>query len=316
MGGNTYNRKFFKDDELLLLVQSSIDHPLKSIFSDRLFENEKQWRANVARYLDTDSSNRFYFLLATYMQPVHCKFCKKELSIASFNYRSGFINGCPTCVSNHAWSTSKYLEEDQLKKRGENISKTLLKFYQTDVGKMQAAQQGQHNSVALKSFFKTEQGAINKEKSRVNNSKLMKDNILSGKFTPNSNNRNTHWESLYNNKKYRSSWEAIYQNLYPSDEHEKLRIKYQYNGIESIYIVDFINHETKIVTEVKPRELCNDPKFIAKFDALTLWANHNGFTARIVDLEFIKLHKIPSDLSQFDEKTQRKILKIYAKTKN
>src|SRR6056300_218223 len=42
---------------------------------------------------------------------------------------------------------------------------------------------------------------------RQNKSQKMKELILSGKFTPNSNNRNTHWDSFYQDKKYRSSWE-------------------------------------------------------------------------------------------------------------
>ena len=67
------------------MVKNAIDNPLKSIWSDRTFETEKQWRANVARYLDADSSRRFYFYLATHLKSVYCEHCKKELTIDSFN---------------------------------------------------------------------------------------------------------------------------------------------------------------------------------------------------------------------------------------
>ena len=100
------------------------------------------------------------------------------------------------------------------------------------------------------------------------------------------------------------------------DEHEKLRIPYYFNGKRFIYIVDFINYATKIVTEVKPRELCKDTKFIEKYKALQQWALENNFTVRIADLEFITSHPIPANLNKFDQKTQEKIIKIYEKAKN
>ena len=60
-------------------------------------------------------------------------------------------------------------------------------------------------------------------------SKLMKQKILDGTFTPNSNNRNTHWDSYFKGKKFRSSWEAIYYSLHPEALYESLRIPYTYS---------------------------------------------------------------------------------------
>jgi hypothetical protein len=74
----------------------------------------------------------------------------------------------------------------------------------------------------------------------------MKQKILSGEFTPNSNNRNTHWESTFNNNTYRSSWEALYQYFNQDAEYEKLRIEYNINNTAKIYIVDFVDHVNKI----------------------------------------------------------------------
>ena len=99
MGGNTYNRRYLSNEELLPLVKMVIQYPLKSIFLDKVFETEKKWRANVARFLDNDSSNRFYFLLETFYQQRYCKFCKQELTILSFHYtkKGGFNIFCPDC---------------------------------------------------------------------------------------------------------------------------------------------------------------------------------------------------------------------------
>lgn len=75
----------------------------------------------------------------------------------------------------------------------------------------------------------------------------MKTLILEGKFTPNSNNRNTHWDACCNGTTYRSSWEALYAYLNETAEYETLRIPYILNDKEFIYIVDFIDHAEKIV---------------------------------------------------------------------
>ena len=144
----------------------------------------------------------------------------------------------------------------------------------------------------------------------------MKKKILNGQFTPNSNNRNTHWDSSFNGKVYRSSWEALYQYHNQNDLHEKLRIKYTYKGKSHVYIVDFVNYETMIATEVKPKECCNDPKFMAKYKALLKWAKDNNFTARIVDMAFLKALPMPSSFQAFDNNTERKIRKLYATTCN
>jgi very-short-patch-repair endonuclease len=142
-------------------------------------------------------------------------------------------------------------------------------------------------------------------------SEKMKEKILNGKFTPKSNNRNTHWESSYLNKKYRSSWEAWYQSLAPAAEYEKLRIKYKFQNNFHIYIVDFVDHQQKIVAEVKPMELCNSEKFKSKVKALTEWAESNGYTFILVTKEWLKQNTNQINYSNFDESTAEKIRKIY-----
>jgi hypothetical protein len=142
-------------------------------------------------------------------------------------------------------------------------------------------------------------------------SKKMKEKILSGEFTPNSNNRNTHWDSFYKNKKYRSSWEALYQYFDNAAEYEVLRISYSFNDKNYIYIVDFVNHETNTVVEVKPKELVNDKKTQAKILAAQNWCINNKYTFVLADKEFFTSKKFPTDLTEFDVNTQQKIRKLY-----
>jgi len=142
-------------------------------------------------------------------------------------------------------------------------------------------------------------------------SDIMKKKILNGEFTPNSNNRNTHWDSTFDNKPYRSSWEALYQFINQSAEYETLRIKYNLQGITKVYIVDFVDHQNKIVVEVKPRELCVGEKFNSKIIALHEWAKIAGYTVTIADQDWLRLQNIDIDYSRFDDNTARKIKALY-----
>lgn len=142
-------------------------------------------------------------------------------------------------------------------------------------------------------------------------SEQMKEKILNGKFTPKSNNRNTHWESSFLGKKYRSSWEAWYQYLSPTSEFESLRIQYSINNITKIYIVDFIDRINKIVAEVKPIEMTKNEVFKAKWNALIDWANIHGYETKLITATWLKENTIKIDYSLFDVKTSDKIKKIY-----
>jgi len=142
-------------------------------------------------------------------------------------------------------------------------------------------------------------------------SDIMKKKILNGEFTPNSNNRNTHWNSTFDDKPYRSSWEALYQFINQSAEYETLRIEYNLQGITKVYIVDFVDHQNKIVAEVKPRELCVGEKFNSKIMALHEWAKIAGYTVTIADQDWLRLQNIDIDYSRFDDNTARKIKALY-----
>jgi len=142
-------------------------------------------------------------------------------------------------------------------------------------------------------------------------SNLMKKKILFGEFTPNSNNRNTHWDSTFNGEKYRSSWEALYQYINQTADYEKLRIEYTFNGDTKIYIVDFVDHINKQVIEVKPKELCTGKKFQAKLSALSKWATAHNYTITIVDKQWLQSQLVEIDYTKFDDNTAKKIKALY-----
>lgn len=147
------------------------------------------------------------------------------------------------------------------------------------------------------------------DEEKAKKSKHMKQLILDGKFTPNSNNRNTHWNAYCNGTKFRSSWEALYAYLNETAEYETLRIPYILNDKEFVYIVDFIDHAEKIAIEVKPRELCVGEKFESKMQALMKWAATNSYSVVIADQNYLQeqCKNAIIDYSQFDIKTAAKI---------
>ncbi len=153
------------------------------------------------------------------------------------------------------------------------------------------------------------------DQEKSSRSTRMKDAILSGKFTPKSNNRNTHWEASYLGKKFRSSWEAWFQSLFPLAEYETLRVCYKSNNEEKIYIVDFIDHANRIVAEVKPEELTKTETFLCKWKYLVLWARERGYTPVIVTKRWLVDHTHYIDYSSFDTNTSEKIKRIYEASK-
>jgi uncharacterized FlaG/YvyC family protein len=142
-------------------------------------------------------------------------------------------------------------------------------------------------------------------------SDIMKTKILNGSFTPNSNNRNTHWDAVFDGQAYRSSWEALYQYINEFAEYESLRIQYELNSENHVYIVDFVDHHNKQVIEVKPRKLCVGDKFAAKISALTIWAKNNGYTVLLADKEWLQAQVVNIDYNRFDDNTARKIKALY-----
>lgn len=311
MGGNTYKRRSYTDKELYTLVNKVND--FSSLFCEKTHKDEKQWRAEISRHLDSDSCNRFYFILE---DTHYCEHCGIELNIDSYvytGYARGFSKYCPECTEVGVWR--KRLSADALKSRGNSISAAKRQFYSTQYGKEVAKKNGRKISISLKKFHRTEDGAKSREKCSKLNSKIMKEKIMNGSFTPNSNNSNTHWDSEYNGKKYRSSWGALYHCLYPTAIYEDLRLKYTYENKEYIYIVDFIDHERKVACEVKPKEHLLDSKTKCKIVALEKWASKNGYNVELFTQDAILLTEEP-DYTLFDKNTERKLRKLYEQVKN
>lgn len=131
-------------------------------------------------------------------------------------------------------------------------------------------------------------GYVPTQKERQAASAKMKENIKSGKFTPNIRNSQTHWQVKYKGKKFRSSWEAAWFALNTSYEYETVRISYWLNAEEKIYIVDFYDPVTKTLVEIKPTAHTYDEKFKAKKLWAEKWAAENNGKYLVVTQEYLK----------------------------
>jgi hypothetical protein len=175
-----------------------------------------------------------------------CKYCNITF-ITKFRY----ANHCEDCKTNLVWKRGKFPE------RGDLISKAKKEFFQTDLGKITAANVGTINSVKMKRYLKSEEGKRSLRLRAEKLSSLMKAKIASGEFTPKITNTFTHWNAVIDTgierKKFRSSWEACVWFSNQHFQYEKIRIPYIGSDLkEHIYIVDFFDERNKILYELKP----------------------------------------------------------------
>lgn len=133
--------------------------------------------------------------------------------------------------------------------------------------------------------------------------------IREGKFTPNSNNSNTHWDSFCRQKKFRSSWEAAFYSMHQEGdlEYESLRIDYHFEERDRVYIVDFISHKHKVVYEVKPMSYLEEPITLSKLSALKEWCEKNEYIMVIVDELYLKERISLINMRELDDNTIRKL---------
>ena len=276
-------------------------HPYKVVISLRDLTAEITERSDISKWKSRFSENKFttikYFdewILGNVTQNDIHKLCVSE---------SGKRGGAATIVSpigvlnkkgDVPWN--KGLRGDP-RCPGSNMSEeTKLRFSETRKGS------GNPN-------FGKKQSVESKIKQKIS----MRNSMLSGKYTPKSNNRNTHFESSLDGKKYRSSWECLYQYINPNSKYEELRIPYfdEDKNKERVYIVDFIDHDSKTICEVKPKSKCNGTNFDNKMKALNIYANEIGYSVIIANEDWIKSNvgKI-LDYSRFDSKTTEKLKRL------
>jgi hypothetical protein len=127
---------------------------------------------------------------------------------------------------------------------------------------------------------------------RKKQSDNMKKMISDGDFTPCITNSWTRWKSEVGDRKFRSSFDALfflyseYNNL--DYQYELLRIPYEYEDKICNYIVDYISYKDKKVVEIKPNGLSDLPRNKAKENALLEWCTKNKYEYVSVTEDFLR----------------------------
>lgn len=256
-----YDRLNYCEDEIKSLVKKYKNVPkYTDIFDSNItYKSEYAWRNSIIRKMDISSCNLFFYLLENNIP--HCKYCNTKLSIESFSYGGkgfsfkGFKKYCPSCINNQNYKRYKHSQESILKFK---ISK--LKWTNSKSGKLFYEKLGKKNSSSLKKHFQTDRGRNQIKKTSLKQSKILKEKILNGKFTPNITNSWTHWDSIIKlgNKiyKFRSSWEASFFVSNTHCKYESIRIPYiDKNGKSKTYIGDFYDEKNNTLYEIKPRSV-------------------------------------------------------------
>ena len=209
---------------------------------------------------------------------IYCPICgklKKHKKIATLQSTCGDLNCKHIYLSNISKTKDiSYLRDPEIIKR-----------------KTESRKGYKHSIETIQKISESNKKTWNKEKRQLlvnknkengvyeKQSKTMKNKILNGEYTPKTENRFTHKNLLSNitNCKYRSSWELKFHETHPDLLYEKIRIPYIYNSKKHIYIIDFVNPNTKELIEIKPSSLIENEKNKCKFNAAYKWANENNY---------------------------------------
>jgi hypothetical protein len=237
-----------------------------------------------ARYCVSCKTLGIYFM--------ECGHCKVE-----FRTKRKGVKYCNTCSSEHSYLRGKTRSKEIVDK----VTSARLKWVRSESGKDFYKKLGMKNSENLKKYFKTTEGREQIKRVSSVQSKVMKNKILNGEFTPNITNSFTHWvaEVEYNGqiKKFRSSWEACFWLSNPCLEYETIRIPLKSGGC---VITDFLDSDNRIIYEIKPTSFWRKQQ--NKIDAIIEYCLENTYKFIWVNerniLGYIDLEKFVGDINQ------------------
>lgn len=198
-----------------------------------------------------------------------CKICGKETLFRSFSKGYGIY-----CSAEHARSDYTRVSDTNRKIGTEKRNKKMKALLNDPVKGKEYREKISNKSKLY----------MNNPEEKQKRSDYLKKRILDGSWTPNITNTWTHRESSVDGIPFRSSFEALFYvyhhhfNKKLNIKFEKLRIKYDFEDKQRIYIVDFIDDDLKEVFEIKPSTLSWDMKNVAKRNALLKWCSTNKYS--------------------------------------
>lgn len=225
----------------------------------------------------------------------------KNITQIVFDYKNPDVNKtCPVCGKSLSWDYTKGTykkvcssicgNKNRRGKRPEHSVK-MKELYASEKG----TEVKKTLSIKSKAYHSSKKGKEDDRKKSL----LLKERIKTGEWTPNITNSWTHWNIEVDEKRFRSSFEAIvfiyYKNKGIILEYESTRIPYILENSKKIYITDFSDHIRKIIYEIKPKSLLENTKNKAKFDALKKWCLENNYTYEILTEKEVKKMALEND---------------------
>lgn len=232
----------------------------KTIFSESGFINPFNGKkystfANLKRSMSMVMGKKSMHYYSFLINKPMCDVCKCYMNYDEYCKRS---IRCISCSYSKDGKMTKVWTEESRAATNEKISKKAKDRAKTEEGILFYKRLGGHNSKNLKLYFQTPEGKEQIENSAKKQSKTLKEKIKKGEFTPNITNSWTKWDAKIilpngETKKFRSSWEACFWFSNKHLQYEKIRIPYEVDGENKIYIADFFDEENNIVYELKPK---------------------------------------------------------------
>lgn len=255
MGGNTTNRIHYSKQvvEQWVMEWKKSSNPLYNPVTRKIYPNYKLWKYVFSTKVSNISSNYFFYLLEP---PHYSKLSGKRLTEEEFSFSSGYKKwvGWKSYTLQEI-KNRDYARGKRDKKIGKKIRKKLKEFYSTEKGKEVRRKQVIKAQPTRNEFYKTSKGKEVKKQASEKTSKILREKIKKGEFTPYVTNTWTHWTVHVNDTRYRSTWEACFHVSFPFLEYESIRIPYYDNkrNKHRTYIADFYNPRTNTIIELKPK---------------------------------------------------------------
>lgn len=228
-----------------------------------------------------------------------CKYCNQQTA-----FTGSMIQGYAVFCSNEC--QCRYNAQQRIGTHRNNMTKQLISqkrkaFFKTTEGKRQRRALSDNRIGTLNPIHKQTPEARIATAKKISDS--MKKLIATGKFTPCITNSWCKSRAIINNIPFRSSWEAVFYILNDKLEYEKIRIPYiNENGIEKIYIIDFLDTHNKRLFEIKPKCNRHTPNNILKEQAANKWASQNGYLYFIISDEYFYINAKKIDYNLYDPK--------------
>jgi hypothetical protein len=239
--------------------------------------------------LDTPFKFRVLFLAGVMcIKDIKCPFCLNSRKKCS--YSSSVLKTCGSkeCAHRYMSANAKdrksYLSGQTIEARRKSAEKNR--------GRLVSTETRQKISKSLKNKWSEpgyRENIIYKNKLSGTPQRIsqgIKQSILDGKFTPQSNNYFNCRDEISSNitgiKRYRSKWEKIFHEKNPNCLYESIRIPYLYKNKNKIYIVDFVDMSSRILYEIKPAAFAETELNIQKFRAAEKWCDANNFEFKLI----------------------------------